>query len=72
MTFHAATHQWDRNITDGANTTATPAVLHAPRGKQTPGIAITTDGRARLVITTSEALRLANEIADIATNQQNN
>lgn len=59
-----------KNVIEGERATVQDATLESPTGTQDAGIAIRIDGIPRLVIRTTDALRIANRIADIASTQR--
>ncbi|WP_311257181.1 hypothetical protein [Microbacterium sp. WCS2018Hpa-9] len=67
--FVSGPDHYARNIQDGANAIARKATLTSPNGVKEPGIAVTIDRMPRLVIPTSDAIRIAHQIADAATEQ---
>ncbi|MCK2031762.1 MULTISPECIES: hypothetical protein [Microbacterium] len=70
--FYSAPHRYQQNINDGHEAAVTPAVLQNPTGATEPGIAIIVGRLPKLVIPTSDAIRIATDIADAATNQNRN
>lgn len=69
--FVAGPNRYEQNVEDGAEAVAITAVLISPSGEREPAIAITTNARPRLVIPTTDAIRIAHQIADVATDQKN-
>lgn len=65
FTSHAAFYE--KNTRDGHTAKAVDARLETPDGAQENAIAIFTSGHLRIVIPTRDAIRLATQIADIAT-----
>lgn len=68
--FFATPERYMQNLEEGRRASAIPALLNTPQGTVEPGIAIMTEGRARLVIPTHDAIRVATEIADVASAQR--
>lgn len=70
--FYSSPHRHQQNISDGASASVREAVLVTPDGTRLPGIAIMIGRLPKLVIPTSDAIRIATDIADAATNQNRN
>lgn len=62
--FITSAHHYDRNVSDAANFTATPAELGVPGGGKEPGVVLRNGRSIKAVLPVSEALRLAHQIAD--------
>lgn len=67
--FQSYAANYDRNISDGHKAQVHMATLAGPQGLE-PGIAIRVGQYPRMVVPTSDALRIANDIADAATRQR--
>lgn len=67
--FHSYAANYDRNISDGEKAQVNMATLAGPQGLEA-AIAIRVGQYPRLVVPTSDALRIANDIADAATRQR--
>ncbi|KQQ66104.1 hypothetical protein [Microbacterium sp. Leaf320] len=65
-TFYAKSDRYTQNVAEGSRTMATPALLNTPYGTAEPGVAVYVDQNVRFVIPLGDALRIANQIADIA------
>ncbi|BCW59585.1 hypothetical protein [Arthrobacter sp. StoSoilB20] len=59
---------FDRNTQDGKRMAVRPAKLTAPDGQQVPGVAIFNGKHLKFCITATDAIRLANDIADTLEN----
>lgn len=66
-TFVSKPHQWRRNVDDSHATAARPAVLVDFRHAQHPGVIISQGAARFMLLTNEDAMRLAHEIADILT-----
>lgn len=64
--FTTGPQHYTRNLQDAANFNATPAIIGKPGGSQEPGVVLKNGRAIKAVMPLSEALRLANEIADAA------
>lgn len=62
--FTTAPQHYTRNLEDAANFNASPASIGKPGGSHEPGVVIKNGRFIKAVMPISEALRLANEIAD--------
>ncbi|WP_309065350.1 hypothetical protein [Microbacterium sp.] len=68
--FVAPAHRYALNTADGETVRAVAAVLNQPSGDPEPGVMVHAGQNVRLVIPTADAVRLANQIADIALTQR--
>ncbi|AQY01613.1 hypothetical protein [Microbacterium foliorum] len=64
--FETPPERYLQNLEQGSGTVAIPALLNTPDGTVVPGIAIIWGGRSPLVIPEHDALRVASQIAGIA------
>lgn len=62
--FNAYPQHWHRNQDDATTLRTVPATSNTPDGDQHPGVALMVAQGVRLVLTTTQALKLANDIAD--------
>lgn len=70
--FTSRSQYYEENVRDGESAKAIEARIATPDGGQQAAIAFLTRGRLRLVIPTRDALRIANQIADILGQNKNN
>lgn len=64
MMFTSGSQHYEKNLTQAGTCLARPAVITKPTGEKAPGVVLFTTAQVRAVLPISEALRLANEIAD--------
>lgn len=62
--FASGEEHYNRNVRDAAGFIAAPARIRTPDGGQEPGLVIWGHRAIRAVLPATEALRLANQIAD--------
>ena len=62
--FKSRPEHYGFNIKQAADFTARPAVINAPEGHTEPAVILRTLGSIQGVLPVTEALRIANEIAD--------
>ena len=63
--FTSSSQYYEKNVKEAATAQAGKARLHTPTGEQIPGVVIWSGKAVRIVLPIPEALRLANEIADV-------
>ncbi|WP_454114244.1 hypothetical protein [Microbacterium maritypicum] len=64
--FYAKADRYTQNVQEGRVTKAMPALLNTPFGRAERGVAMYVGPNVRFVIPISDALRIATQIADIA------
>ena len=69
--FIQPAHRYAQTLTEGESARAVRAILHPDTtGTKEPGVMFATGDKVRMCIPLADALRLANEIADIALNER--
>ena len=68
--FHAARHHYEKNHRESIATNVRPAIIETPGGGKEAGVMIGNGSRVLVVLTTTDAYRIAKDIADILTHQR--
>lgn len=68
--FKSRAHHYERNASDARGLTVIAAELETPTGEHQPGVVLMVHSFPRLVLPIRDAINMATEIANIATEQK--